>query len=429
MLRTWSRSDDLSGNANIAGAEALVQEFVKSRNPDLREEIVRQYTSLVERVARKYSGLEPFEDLVQVGFIGLLNALNMFEPSKGVRFNTYATHLVAGSIKHHLRDKSKIIREPAWLQEVRHKVNKAASQMLHELGRVPTDAEIGQRTDVTPQLVREVLSTEDLFKVTSLTSTASSDDDSDGDEIDLAEECADQLSVEERFVLENAIGELRDLERDVLQLFHFQSLSQTEIGQKLGISPNYVSHILRQSLSKLRTILNAEERNDRTLRRQMSNLSQDVIDETTEAYSEEYMMARLDEECARASCDSTTVAFIHVQFEGLDRLRQFYGAETVESFLRDACAFLRDGVRRLDIVGRCGDTGFGIVLPGAGEHVSVVYSRLQDRIVSWLCQESVARAGVVVLFGSAFYPNSGRNGKSLRNAAKLQPLNARPEAA
>src|SRR6185295_18582623 len=106
-------SDNLSGNANIAGAEALVHQFVATKNADLRDEIVRQYTGLVERVARKYSGLEPFEDLVQVGYMGLLSALNMFEPSKGVRFNTYATHLVTGSIKHHLRDKAKIIREPA----------------------------------------------------------------------------------------------------------------------------------------------------------------------------------------------------------------------------------------------------------------------------------------------------------------------------
>src|SRR5438876_3983642 len=140
--------------------------------------------------------------------MGLLNALSLFDTEKGVRFNTYATHLVTGSIKHHLRDRTKIIREPAWLQEVRHKVNRISSQLQHELGRTATDAEIGERAEITADLVREVLSTEDLFRVTSLTAPAQAEEE-ENEELDFANECEDQLSVEERYVLEKAIGELR----------------------------------------------------------------------------------------------------------------------------------------------------------------------------------------------------------------------------
>ena len=158
MSDTQSRSDI---------AESHVLEYVRTKNPEIRDRIIGLYSDMVERIARRYSGLEAQEDLVQVGYIGLLNALSLFEPSKGVRFNTYATHLVAGAIKHHLRDRSKIIREPAWLQEVRHKTNRTAAQLQQELGREATPEEIADRAELPVTNVREVLATDDLFRVQS----------------------------------------------------------------------------------------------------------------------------------------------------------------------------------------------------------------------------------------------------------------------
>src|SRR3954470_24970254 len=123
-------------------AEGLVLRFLKNPTPDLKDLIMVQYASLVERIARRFSGIEPYEDLVQVGFIGLLNALTKFDPEAGVRFNTYATYLVAGEIKHYLRDRAQTIRQPAWLQELRHKVVKAANVLQQEFSRTPTEREI-----------------------------------------------------------------------------------------------------------------------------------------------------------------------------------------------------------------------------------------------------------------------------------------------
>jgi diguanylate cyclase (GGDEF)-like protein len=182
-------------------------------------------------------------------------------------------------------------------------------------------------------------------------------------------------------------------------------------------------------VSKLRAYLAAEDDNERLLQRQMSYLNDDVIDGVTETYSEEFTLSRLDEECVRASCNGTSVAFIRVQFDGLENLQKFYGRETVEGFLRDAADFLRRGVRRLDIVGRLGDTGYGLVLPGTGEQVQVVIERLNSHLSAWLSQESVIRAGVTVLLGSAFYPESGRSAKKLVRHAELSPLRATPRAA
>lgn len=134
--------------------EGLVQRYIEKKSMDkpcgdLKDLIMVHYTGLVERTARKFAGIEPFEDLVQVGYIGLLNALSKFDPEAGVRFNTYATYLVAGEIKHYLRDKTQTIRQPAWLQELRHKVNKGATMLQSELGRVPTEREIAEAIGVS----------------------------------------------------------------------------------------------------------------------------------------------------------------------------------------------------------------------------------------------------------------------------------------
>src|SRR5437763_5620301 len=130
-------------------AEGLVLRYLKNPTPDLKDLIMVQYASMVERIARKFAGIEPFEDLVQVGFIGLLNALTKFDPDAGVRFNTYSTYLVAGEIKHYLRDRSQTIRHPAWLQELRHRVNRAANMLQQTLGRNPSEQEIAEHLGVS----------------------------------------------------------------------------------------------------------------------------------------------------------------------------------------------------------------------------------------------------------------------------------------
>src|SRR5687768_17830225 len=130
-------------------SEGLVVRYLQDPHPDLKDLIMVQYSNLVERVARRFSGLEQFDDLCQVGYIGLLNALSKFDPEAGVRFNTYATYLVAGEIKHYLRDRSQTIRQPAWLQELRHKVNRSVSVLTQSLGRVPTNREIAEELGVS----------------------------------------------------------------------------------------------------------------------------------------------------------------------------------------------------------------------------------------------------------------------------------------
>src|SRR5205085_7879515 len=150
----------------------LVLRYLQEPRADLKDLIMVQYAGLVERTARKFSGLEAHEDLVQVGFIGLLNALSKFDREAGVRFNTYATYLVAGEIKHYLRDRSQTIRHPAWLQELRHKVNRASNMLQQNLGRAATEREIADELGISETAVQEVYQTQEMLRIASLDAPA-----------------------------------------------------------------------------------------------------------------------------------------------------------------------------------------------------------------------------------------------------------------
>ena len=407
--------------------ELLVQRYFANPRPDLKDMILVQFGPTVERVARRFAGIEPFEDLVQVGFIGLLNALNKFDPEAGVRFNTYATHLIAGEIKHFLRDKSQIIRHPAWLQELRHKVNRASVRLQAELGRAPSNGEIAREIGVTESAVEEVHATADLLKVGSFDAVMPGDDDSS--EIDnLPAYTTESLGVEERLLLESAMNQLRDLEREVLTCFHFESMSQTEIANKLGISCNYVSHILRQSLSKLRRILTTEEEQDRALKKAKQVVEKDVIDANTGIYNEGYFRARLSEEVHRANSQGTPVSIVLIRFGNLESLRGFYGGACVADFMADAADFCKDLVRRLDILCCYGKDGLALILPGTGSTAVVVQTRLQSKLQPWLSQRRGPSGTVSVQAGYAWIEDTAKSTDELLKQAEAL-LNAPQQAA
>ncbi len=417
----------------IAGAkrdiEQLVLDYWENPRPDLKDIIILQCSGLVERIARRFSGIEPVDDLTQVGYIGLLNALSKFDPHAGVKFNTYATHLVAGEIKHYLRDRSQIIRHPAWVQEMRQRLNKAVTTLQAELGRAPSEREIAEASKLSEQSVRELIATQELLKVTSLDVAPSdeSDGDSEIDKLESLSPCAAQVSVEDRVVLEDAMSQLRDMEREVLTKFHFDSLNQTEIAAELGISCNYVSHILRQSLTKLRKILSSEEEADRMLRKDLDH-STDILDSETKSYSEEYFMSRLTEEAHRATGTDDSVAIMIVKFQGLQAMQSFYGDASVSEFLQDAADFLRSTVRSLDVVCRYGKTGFGLILPGAHETAALVRVRLEKRFAQWMVGRSAGHGGLVAKLGYAIGPVDGKSARDLlavaTDRAKVQDSKA-----
>ncbi|MBV6458071.1 MAG: RNA polymerase sigma factor FliA [Fimbriimonadaceae bacterium] len=403
--------------------ESLVVRYLDDPRPDLKDLIIVEYSGLVERIARRFSGIEPFDDLVQVGYIGLLNALSKFDVNAGVRFNTYATHLVAGEIKHYLRDRSQVIRHPAWLQELRQKVHRAALMLQSEFGRQPTEREIAEHLQVSESTVRDVFATQEMLRVASLDSTPNDEDgDTDLDRIDSADFCPEQLTVEDRVVLESAISQLRELEQKVLVAFHFDAKSQTEIATELGISCNYVSHILRQSLSKLRRILSNEEASDRMLSAAHNVVQCEELDDVTGIYSENYFRKRLTEEVHRAVAEDSVIGVMLIDFQGIKQLQSFYGDDSVRDLLLDVADFLKDNVRRLDIVCRWGATGFGIILPATGPNVEVLEDRIRSRFEAWLGSRTTPSGPIRARTGSTFAPDFGRTVEELIEKANPLPV-------
>lgn len=362
--------------------ESLVAEYVRDPRPDLKDVIIVHYSSTVERIARRFAGVEPVDDLVQVGYIGLLNALSKFDPAAGVRFSTYATHLVAGEIKHYLRDRAQTIRHPAWLQELRHKVQKVSSRLQAALGRVPTNREIADECGVSEDAVRDVFATQEMIRVASLDAPGPEGDDTEVERLDSAESGAAQVSVEERVVLFEAMQQLRELERNVVVLFHFESLSQAEIASRLSISCNYVSHILRQSHTKLRGLLGPKH-SGRLAAQWEGEVAAEIVDPLTSCYTESYLRARLTEELHRLSSQGGTLSLVTVEFEGLESYGQFYGEDSVRQALADAAEQIRSASRSLDIVCRLGAFGFAVILPGTGSASGIVRDRIASRFGQW----------------------------------------------
>jgi diguanylate cyclase (GGDEF)-like protein len=235
-------------------------------------------------------------------------------------------------------------------------------------------------------------------------------------------ECRETLGVEDRVVLTQAIHQLRDLERQVLVHFHFDAMSQTEIAAKLGISCNYVSHILRQSLAKLRRILANEDEQDRRLRHQNATIDDDVLDPITGVYSEDYLLARAQEEIHRASSCDGVMSLMAIDFDGLNELAAYYGPASVSDFIADAADCMRENVRRLDVLCRWGEYGFGVILRSIGPGAPTVVQRTQRVLDQWLSERHSAAGGITARVRVAVYPDEGSTLDELMNRLRSKPV-------
>lgn len=223
----------------------------------LRERLVEQYIGLVEFLARRFRNRgEPLEDLIQVGTIGLLKAIDRFELERDVEFSTYATPTIVGEIKRHFRDKGWAVRVPRRLQELHLELTKVVQVLSQELGRSPTVEEIARATSFTEEEVLEGLEIAQAYSYTSLDAPL---DPGDGS----ATTFADQLGGEDEY-LENLeyraslapeLARLPERERKILYLRFFKGMTQSEIAARVGISQMHVSRLLARTLAQLRQAL------------------------------------------------------------------------------------------------------------------------------------------------------------------------------
>ncbi|MHB1000597.1 MAG: sigma-70 family RNA polymerase sigma factor [Armatimonadota bacterium] len=361
----------------------LLARYAVEKDQYIRDKTVHQCKYLVDSISRKFIGSgEPIEDIVQEGYIGLINCIDTYDISKGAKFTTYATHFIIGQIKHALRDKGKIIKEPAWLQELNHKMTRVIESLYQELGRYPTEYEIGNLMHLPEKTVSELITTRDIFRVTSLDGNV--DDGYDSNDIDNIKSndlTVFTLPLEDKIVMETAMAKLKLLEQKVIQEHYYTGRSQTEIAANLGISCNYVSHILRNGTQKLRRILVSEEIRDanisnRSVSQDYSDVNSTVLDTVTRVYNSEYLISRLDEEVNRAARNKGQVAFIILSLLNLQDINDKYGDSEFNSFLAYIAGLVKDNMRKCDIIGRLSDTQFGLLLPYTGDQAIVVCTRL-----------------------------------------------------
>ena len=221
----------------------------------IREQLVNAYHDFVYFLARKFQNRgEPLDDIVQVGYLGLIKAIERFDPDLGYEFTTFATLTVAGEIKRHFRDKGTAIRFPRRLQELHQSVVRVNEQMKNELGREPTVAELAERLGVTPDDVTEAMEIGPAYVPLSLDQPVASSDGQDSrsvsEQIGSADPELDR--VEMRDVLDRAMEHLTPRERSIMAMRFYEQMSQSEIARRLGISQMHVSRLQRAALEQLR---------------------------------------------------------------------------------------------------------------------------------------------------------------------------------
>ncbi|HEY5341785.1 MAG TPA: SigB/SigF/SigG family RNA polymerase sigma factor [Candidatus Aquilonibacter sp.] len=202
------------------------------------------------------AGGEPLDDLIQVGTVGLLKAIDRFELDRGVEFTTYATPTIVGEIKRYFRDKGWAVKVPRRLQELNLAVNRAVEKMSVEFGRSPTVGELGERLHVTDEEILEAQELGQAYNLLSLDTVISSDGDKSSTLADHIGAADPELALlEDKANLEHAFKALNGRERVILYLRFYESVSQTEIAKRLHVSQMHVSRLQQKALEKLRLVL------------------------------------------------------------------------------------------------------------------------------------------------------------------------------
>jgi RNA polymerase sigma-B factor len=248
--REDSRPNGSGGQRDVM----LLRRYARTRDPQLREQLVHRYMPLARYAAAQYRhGPEPFEDLVQVASLGLLKAIDRYDPIRGSAFSSYALPTMSGELRRHFRDRSWAVRPPRDLQEHALAVERATEALSRELGHAPTVADIGARTGYDVETVLEAREALSARLSTSLSATVRG---GDGDELELGSRLgADDdgfAAAEQRATLGALAKALTAREREIVRLRFEEDMTQAEIGEVVGLSQMHVSRCLRTAVDKLR---------------------------------------------------------------------------------------------------------------------------------------------------------------------------------
>jgi RNA polymerase sigma-B factor len=214
---------------------------------------VERFLPLARQLARRYQRAgEQFDDLVQVASLGLLKAVDRFDPERETAFSSFAVPTILGELKRHFRDKSWSVRVPRDLQELAVRLEPVSEELTLELRRAPTLPEIAERLSSTVEQVLEAREAAGAYRAVSLDRSRDEDDDGDGPAIPLGREDPGFSVAEDSATVTRLMSVLSDREREVLRLRFQEDLTQAEIGERVGVSQMHVSRLIRQSIAQLR---------------------------------------------------------------------------------------------------------------------------------------------------------------------------------
>ncbi|WP_053226346.1 sigma-70 family RNA polymerase sigma factor [Solirubrobacter soli] len=236
----------------------LFAQLTADRDPAAREAIVRHFMPLARHLARRYQHAEDLEDLEQVAALGLVKAVDRFQPERGLAFTSFAFPTILGELKRHLRDHGWSVRPPRGVQELAARVGRHAADLHAELGRSAAPAELAKLADSTVEHVLEALQAATARHALSLDQTGFGDAEQDTRRFEVAIDEAGFATAEDAALLEVLMRALPERERLVLHLRFNEDLTQSRIGEIVGVSQMHVSRIVRNSLEQLRVAASDE---------------------------------------------------------------------------------------------------------------------------------------------------------------------------
>jgi RNA polymerase sigma-B factor len=237
----------------VSDEGALFARYHGTRDPAVREQLIERFIPLARSIALRFSTRrDTLEDLLQVATIGLINAVDRFDPARGVAFSTYAVPTISGEIKRYFRDRTWSVRPPRALQELALRVDSTVVDLTED-GRAPTVTEIAQKLAEPEEHVLEALHAHHARYAVSMQAQLGNEDDAAArleDRLGLEDGAFDVA--EERVVLERLMRLVTDRDRRVLRMHFELDMTQREIGDVLGVSQMQVSRIIRHALRRMR---------------------------------------------------------------------------------------------------------------------------------------------------------------------------------
>ena len=250
------------GRPGLESDLVLLRRYAADRSPALREEVVQRFMPLARSLAMRYKRqTESLDDLIQVAGLGLVKAVDGFDPEMGKPFAAYAVPTILGELRRHFRDHVWTVRLPRGLQELSMKVDSATTELTEQLGRMPTAAELSERLDVSVEDVLEAIEAAHARRTLSLDAPRRSDGEDPGPAIETLpsmEPGYDRIESD----LAASSADLDTREWEVLRMRFNEELTQSEIAARRGVSPMQISRVSRRALWKLLGAVRGDEATD-----------------------------------------------------------------------------------------------------------------------------------------------------------------------